>query len=48
MVDVDGQLADPDVYRDPQRVRDLASRRDELKQTLTPLEEEWLNRADGD
>jgi ATP-binding cassette subfamily F protein 3 len=48
MVDIDGQLADPDVYRDPQRVRDLVSRRDELKQTLTPLEEEWLNRADGD
>jgi len=45
--DVDGQLADPQVYRDGDRVRDLQQLRKQLQAKLEPLEEEWLRRADA-
>jgi ATP-binding cassette subfamily F protein 3 len=42
---LDQQLADPNIYRDGEKVRKLQSQRDTLKAELTPLEEEWASRA---
>ncbi|QNN24477.1 ABC-F family ATP-binding cassette domain-containing protein [Planctomycetales bacterium ZRK34] len=43
---VDEQLADPEVYRDGEKVRRLQQQRDKLAVELEPLEEEWLRRAE--
>ncbi len=42
---IDGELADPDVYRDGEKVRRLQAKRDKLQARLIPLEEEWVARA---
>ena len=47
LAQVDEQLADPDVYRDPSRVRELQQKRGQLADKLTPLEEEWISRAES-
>ena len=44
---VDSDLADPDIYRDGQKVKQLQARRAELVDELTPLEAEWSRRVDG-
>jgi len=45
MSQVDQELADPDIYRDGAKVAKLQQRRAKLAEELTPLEEEWANRA---
>jgi hypothetical protein len=45
LADIDQQLADPDIYRDGDRVRALQKRRSQLAKELAPLEEEWLRRG---
>jgi len=42
---LDAQLADPDVYRDTDKVRKLQQRRARTQEQLTPLETEWASRA---
>lgn len=42
---VDKDLADPQVYRDGLRVKQLHDRRSALVQELAPLEQEWTHRA---
>lgn len=44
--DLDGQLADPQVYANGDRVRELQHRREELIAKQRPLEEEWARRAE--
>ena len=43
---IDQQLADPDLYRDRERFRDVHDRRAKLADQIKPLEEEWLLRAE--
>ncbi len=43
---IDRELADPDAYRNGERIRQLQSRREELQAELQPLEDEWLRRAE--
>ncbi len=45
LAQVDGELADPDIYRDGAKVRSLQDKRNRLARELTPLEEEWARRA---
>lgn len=42
--EVDKELANPDVYRDGQKVRKLQDKRERLTSELKPLEEEWARR----
>ncbi len=42
---LDAELADPDVYRDSDKVRKLQQRRARAQEQLTPLEAEWASRA---
>jgi len=46
IADIDQNLADPDIYRDADRVRKLLAERNEFGRTLSPMEEEWLLRAE--
>ena len=46
LADVDKELADPDVYRDSDRVKSLQDQRETLQGELTPLESEWERRAE--
>ena len=43
----DATLADPDVYRDGDKVKKLRDKRDSLTRELGPLEEEWTRRAES-
>jgi len=43
---IDGQLADPEVFREADRVRKLLAERDKVADVLAPIEKEWLYRAD--
>ncbi len=43
--EIDGQLANPDAYRDGARVKRLQHDRSVLVQELAPLEQEWTRRA---
>lgn len=45
LAEVDQALADPDIYRDGQKVKQLQDKRVKLTNELTPLEEEWARRA---
>ena len=45
LAEVDTKLADPAVYRDAARVRQLQQDRQRLRDELTPLEEEWQQRG---
>jgi ATP-binding cassette subfamily F protein 3 len=45
IAEIDATLADPQVYQDGQRVRELNQQREQLQNELTPLEEEWTQRA---
>ncbi len=47
LAEVDRQLADPEVYRNGDKVKDLRLKRTALQKELSPLEEEWLKRAEG-
>jgi len=42
---VDQDLADPDIYRDVQKLKSLQDKRTNLTQDLIPLEAEWARRA---
>jgi len=42
---IDKQLADPAVYRDGAKVRELTQQRDSLRADLQPLEQQWLDAA---
>lgn len=42
---IDEQLADPDVYRDADKVKKLQDNRAKAQEKLEPLEEEWASRA---
>jgi ATP-binding cassette subfamily F protein 3 len=44
---IDQQLADPNVYRDGAKVRELQTQRDDMAGELKPLEEEWARRAEN-
>ncbi len=44
---VDQQLGDPSVYSDGEKVRQLQDRRGELQEELSPLELEWMARAEN-
>ncbi|MBC7771837.1 MAG: ABC-F family ATP-binding cassette domain-containing protein [Pyrinomonadaceae bacterium] len=44
---IDGLLSDEEVYRDAARCRDLLSERDAAQGKLTPMEQEWIKRAEG-
>ena len=44
--EIDGELADPDVYRDGEKMKRLQGKREKLQARLVPLEEEWVARAD--
>ncbi|MEX0775036.1 MAG: ABC-F family ATP-binding cassette domain-containing protein [Phycisphaeraceae bacterium] len=44
---IDAQLADPQVYREGGKVRQLQDQRAKLTAELTPLEEEWARRAES-
>jgi len=46
VAEIDAALADPDTYRDADKVRSLQERRERLAGELSPLEEEWLSRAE--
>ena len=46
IANIDQNLADPDIYRDADRVRKLLADRNEFGQTLSPMEEEWILRAE--
>ncbi|MCE9592493.1 MAG: ABC-F family ATP-binding cassette domain-containing protein [Planctomycetes bacterium] len=46
LAEVDRELANPDVYRDPIRVKKLQERRAKAAEELGPLEEEWARRAE--
>ncbi len=43
---IDRELADPELYRDGGKVKQLQSKRDKLQSQLRPLEEEWMRRAE--
>jgi len=43
---IDGLLADPEVYQDGERVRQLQEQRARLREQLEPLELEWAERAE--
>ena len=45
LITIDQELADPDIYRDGQKVKQLQDQRTKLATKLTPLEEEWSRRA---
>jgi len=45
IAEIDTALADPDTYRDAEKVRSLQQRREKHAAELEPLEEEWLSRA---
>ncbi len=45
---IDAELADPDAYSNPDRIRELQTQRQSLTDTLEPLEFEWSRRADED
>jgi ATP-binding cassette subfamily F protein 3 len=47
LADLDRELADPDIYRDGQKVRKLQSQRERLQSELSPLEAEWARRAEN-
>jgi len=42
---IDSDLADPKVFRIPDKVKALQQRRQKLSDELSPLEDEWANRA---
>jgi len=42
---VDAELADPEVWREPDRANALTDRRDRLKSELAEIEEEWLRKT---
>ncbi|MBI1370186.1 MAG: ATP-binding cassette domain-containing protein [Planctomycetes bacterium] len=44
--DIDAQLADPNIYRDGQKVRELQQQREKIIDELSSLEEEWLRRSE--
>jgi len=46
LAELDGLLADPEVYKDHKRFGELQKERDKVQAELTPLEEEWTRRAD--
>jgi ATP-binding cassette subfamily F protein 3 len=46
LAEVDKELANPDIYRDSDKVRKLQDRRTRLVAELLPLEEEWARRAE--
>jgi ATP-binding cassette subfamily F protein 3 len=45
--EIDATLADPKVYEDGDRVRELHQQREQLQSELTPLEEEWTERVEA-
>lgn len=45
LAQIDQTLADPETYRDAQKVKRLQAQREKVKAGLTPLEEEWAERA---
>ncbi|MBI1338557.1 MAG: ATP-binding cassette domain-containing protein [Phycisphaera sp.] len=47
LANIDKQLADPEIYRDGKKVKDLQTQRQKLRNELTPIEEEWSRRAEG-
>ena len=47
IADMDRQLADPEVYRDGEKMRALSKKREACLAELTPLEEEWTRRAEA-
>ncbi len=44
--EIDGELADPDVWADVERANRLTDERDRLKGELAPLEAEWVRKAE--
>ncbi len=46
VADIDRQLADPEVFRDAERMRDLKKERDRLEEEIIPLNAEWELRAE--
>ncbi len=47
LAEIDKQLADPGIYRDGGKVKQLQSQREALATELAPLEEEWLRRSNS-
>lgn len=47
LADLDQQLADPNTYRQGDKVKSLQDQRRTCTAQLSPLEEEWARRADG-
>jgi len=47
LTDIDARLADPEVYTDGEQVKTLSTQRQELIDELSPLEKEWLRRAEA-
>ncbi len=45
LAEIDRDLADPETYRDGERVRSLQTERDRLRAELEPLEQEWTERT---
>lgn len=43
--EIDFELANPDVWRDGDKVKTLQQKREQLAEKLAPLEEEWLSRS---
>ncbi len=47
LAEIDEELALPEVYRDVERMKALQAESGELREQLTPLEEEWAARAEA-
>ncbi len=45
LADIDRELANPDLYRDGVKVKQLRAKRDQLAAQLAPLEDEWARRG---
>jgi len=46
LAELDALLADPETYRDHKRFNALHEEREQVQAELTPMEEEWLRRAE--
>ncbi len=46
LAELDAQLIDPEVYKDHKRFSELQDEREKVQTELTPMEEEWMQRAD--
>jgi len=46
LTQLDKQLANPDIYRDGDKVKKLQQQREDAATKLTPLEDEWARRAE--